>query len=85
MLTRGDYSDVLHPGDHGSTFAGNPVICAGGCVVLKNLTAPGVLTRIEQKGNEIMEKLRAAVDEMEVVTDRDHWPVPTYNDMLFYV
>ncbi|WP_417340944.1 glutamine synthetase III [Gordonibacter urolithinfaciens] len=33
----------------------------------------------------IMEKLRAAVDEMEVVTDRDHWPVPTYNDMLFYV
>ena len=33
----------------------------------------------------IMERLRAAVDEMEVVTDRDHWPVPTYNDMLFYV
>ena len=33
----------------------------------------------------IMEKLRAAVDEMEVVSDRDHWPVPTYNDMLFYV
>ena len=33
----------------------------------------------------IMEKLRAAVDEMEVVTDRDHWQVPTYNDMLFYV
>ena len=33
----------------------------------------------------IMDKLRAAVDEMEIVTDRDHWPVPTYNDMLFYV
>ena len=33
----------------------------------------------------IMEKLRAVVDEMEIVTDRDHWPVPTYNDMLFYV
>ncbi|WP_418252611.1 glutamine synthetase III [Gordonibacter urolithinfaciens] len=33
----------------------------------------------------IMERLRAAVDEMEIVTDRDHWPVPTYNDMLFYV
>ena len=22
---------------------------------------------------------------LEVVVDRDHWPVPTYNDMLFYV
>ena len=33
----------------------------------------------------IMDALRAAVDAMEIVTDRDHWPVPTYNDMLFYV
>lgn len=33
----------------------------------------------------LMDKLRAAVDAMETVTDRDHWPVPTYNDMLFYV
>ena len=33
----------------------------------------------------IMDKLRVAVDAVEVVVDRDHWPVPTYNDMLFYV
>lgn len=33
----------------------------------------------------IMDKLRAAVDAMEIIVDRDHWPVPTYNDMLFYV
>lgn len=33
----------------------------------------------------IMEALRAAVDAMEIITDRDKWPVPTYNDILFYV
>ena len=33
----------------------------------------------------IMDKLRAAVDGLEVLVDRDHWPVPTYNDLLFYV
>lgn len=33
----------------------------------------------------IMDKLRAAVDAMEIITDRDRWPVPTYNDILFYV
>ena len=33
----------------------------------------------------VMDALRAAVDAMEIITDRDHWPVPTYNDMLFYV
>ncbi len=33
----------------------------------------------------IMEALRAAVDAMEVITSRDFWPVPSYNNMLFYV
>ena len=32
----------------------------------------------------VMEDLRAAVDAMEVVVDREFWPVPTYDDMLFY-
>ena len=33
----------------------------------------------------VMDRLRAAVDGLEVLVDRDHWPVPTYNDILFYV
>ena len=33
----------------------------------------------------IMSNLRAAVDAMEVLVARDRWPVPTYNDLLFYV
>ena len=32
----------------------------------------------------VMDRLRAAVDGLEVLVDRDHWPVPTYNDILFY-
>ena len=32
----------------------------------------------------VMEDLRVAVDAMEVVVDREYWPVPTYDDMLFY-
>ena len=32
-----------------------------------------------------MDELRAAVDSMEVICSKDHWPVPSYNDMLFYV
>ena len=31
-----------------------------------------------------MEALRAAVDDLEIITDRSHWPVPTYNSLLFY-
>ncbi len=32
-----------------------------------------------------MEALRGAVDEMESICGADYWPVPTYNDMLFYI
>ena len=32
-----------------------------------------------------MARLRAAVDAMEEVVAADYWPVPTYDDILFYV
>ncbi|MDR0514306.1 MAG: glutamine synthetase III [Coriobacteriaceae bacterium] len=32
----------------------------------------------------LMQKLRHAIDGLERLTDRAHWPVPTYNDILFY-
>ena len=32
-----------------------------------------------------MADLRAAVDAMEEIVAADYWPVPTYDDVLFYV
>lgn len=31
-----------------------------------------------------MDALRAEVDALECIVERDYWPVPTYNDILFY-
>ena len=33
----------------------------------------------------VMEELRVAVDTMETLTASNHWPVPTYGDMMFRV
>jgi len=33
----------------------------------------------------VMEKLRAAVDELETITASSHWPYPSYTDLLFSV
>ena len=33
----------------------------------------------------LMQKLRMAVDEMETLTDTEHWPFPTYGEMLFSI
>ena len=32
-----------------------------------------------------MQRLRDAVDAMEEIVAADYWPVPTYDDILFYV
>ena len=31
-----------------------------------------------------MEALRKEIDDLECVVERGYWPVPTYNDILFY-
>ena len=51
--------DVMQPGSHGSTFGGNPVVCAGARYVLSRLTAPGFLDEVAQKGAYMREKIAA--------------------------
>jgi glutamine synthetase len=42
-------------------------------------------TYYAEKVIPVMDDLRSAVDEMEVLTASDLWPVPTYGDMMFRV
>ena len=32
-----------------------------------------------------MKKLRTVCDEMEELTDKEYWPMPSYSDILFYL
>ena len=34
---------------------------------------------------EAMENLRAPIDSLEMIVDKEYWPVPTYSDLLFEV
>lgn len=49
--------DVFNFGDHGSTFGGNPVVCAGGLAVLEELIDGGLLNDVREKAEYIAEKL----------------------------
>ncbi|MCI8554188.1 MAG: acetylornithine/succinylornithine family transaminase [Clostridiales bacterium] len=50
---------VLSAGKHGSTFGGNPVVCAGGRVVLSRLMSPGFLDTVTRKGELLRTRLKA--------------------------
>ncbi|MFE3738228.1 acetylornithine transaminase [Streptomyces sp. NPDC059134] len=54
----GDAADLLGPGQHGTTFGGNPVACAAGLAVLDTLAAEGRLDEVKRLG----EKLRDGVE-----------------------
>ena len=58
-LFRGKAFDVFKAGDHQSTFAGNPLACAAGLVVLKKLTASGFMDEVNEKGEYIREKIKS--------------------------
>lgn len=51
--------DVFTPGDHGSTFGGNPVCCAGAYSILQRLD-DAFLADVEKKSNYVFKALEGA-------------------------
>jgi len=49
--------DILQPGDHGTTFGGNPVVCAGALAVMNKLT-PEFLCEVAAKGEYLAARLK---------------------------
>lgn len=58
-LTRGEYANVLTPGTHGSTFGGNPVVCAGGLTVLNRLSDKKFMAELDEKAAYFRKSLEA--------------------------
>ena len=56
-LFRGKAADVFVAGDHQSTFAGNPLACAAGLVVLETVNDPAFLDRVNHAGDYIRGKI----------------------------
>jgi predicted acetylornithine/succinylornithine family transaminase len=57
VVTGPKLADVLQPGDHGSTFAGGPVVASAALVALKLCTDPALLERVRDLGARLMEGL----------------------------
>jgi predicted acetylornithine/succinylornithine family transaminase len=57
-ITSPDFADVLVAGDHGSTFAGGPVIAAAANAVLDVVDDAELLVEVADKGETLAEGLR---------------------------
>ena len=57
FLTAGKASDVLKPGDHGSTYGGNPLVCAVASKVLDIFKEDSIIENVRVVGKYLREKL----------------------------
>jgi acetylornithine/N-succinyldiaminopimelate aminotransferase len=49
--------DHLRPGDHASTFGGNPLACRAGLTVLEEIERRGLLHHVSEMGDQLRERL----------------------------
>jgi ornithine--oxo-acid transaminase len=59
FLARAEVMEVFTPGDHGSTFGGNPIAATVGLEALNVLVEEGLIKRAAELGPYLIERLRA--------------------------
>ena len=57
MIALGDSAELFQPGDHGSTFGGNPVTTAAALAVIETIESKKLLKRVGDVGVELMADL----------------------------
>ncbi|MFF9037134.1 acetylornithine transaminase [Streptomyces sp. NPDC014892] len=60
----GRAADLLQPGQHGTTFGGNPVACAAGLAVLETIRAEGLLENVKRQSENLRNGIESLGDPM---------------------
>lgn len=66
MIALGEAATLFQPGDHGSTFGGNPVTTAAALAVIETIEKKEILERVSTVGVELMAEL-ALIDGVKSV------------------
>jgi acetylornithine/N-succinyldiaminopimelate aminotransferase len=69
ILATDAVAEHIRPGDHGSTFAGSPLVCAVASVVFKRLSNPLTLAHVQQMGDYLHNRLREVQAENGRIKD----------------
>jgi acetylornithine/N-succinyldiaminopimelate aminotransferase len=65
-VAQGAAATLLQPGNHGSTFAGNPVASAAALAVISTIESDGLLDAVVERGQQLEALLRKQTGVVEV-------------------
>ena len=68
-LARGDAAGVLQPGNHGSTFGGNPLACSVGLTVIREIEDRNLAARSAELGERMRNRFRERLGHLNNVKD----------------
>jgi acetylornithine aminotransferase len=57
MIALGKAANLFQPGDHGSTFGGNPVTTAAGLAAIEFIESKKILGKVEKQGAHLIQEL----------------------------
>jgi acetylornithine/N-succinyldiaminopimelate aminotransferase len=66
-LARGVAAETFHPGNHGSTFGGNPLACAAGLAVVDTLVGEKLADRAAALGEQLQKSFSLALGEQPFI------------------
>jgi len=66
MIALGKASELFQPGDHGSTFGGNPVTTAAGLAAIEVIELKKLLKKVKQQGAHLIQELALVPGVKEV-------------------
>lgn len=67
FLAKGKAATAMGPGDHGTTYGGNPFVCAAADAVLKLFEERNITENVKKVGGYLWEKLEAFAKDHECV------------------
>ncbi len=68
MMTQKVADKALVPGDHGTTYGGNPFVTAAVCEVLKQFEEKNILCNVKKVGKYLYDKLEMLTDKYDFIT-----------------
>jgi acetylornithine aminotransferase len=68
-LARGAAAEVLQPGNHGTTFGGNPLACSAGIAVVETLLADKLIERAKTLGDSLLARFQRELANNDKVAE----------------
>lgn len=69
MLAREDVAAAFGPGDHASTFGGNPLACAAGLAAMEQMLSQGIIENAARVGSYFKERLTGLAGRYPFITE----------------